>query len=102
MIGMFVYTLLQPRIRLKLVLFIEIEKLSSKSCSKPKTVMDLTGKDYPFVAVIFAVMMFVIVYIVEYFRPWKADLSGISLAVSPSRSLRSYAWSPVVSFERLF
>ena len=70
---------------------IEIEKLSSKTTSYPKTVMELTGMDYPRVACIFAALLYAIVFIVEKFRPWQSDIHSAS-----SMSLHSFAWSPVV------
>ena len=73
---------------------IEIEKLSTKSSTHAKTVMELTGKEYPFLAVIFAMMMYLIVFIVELIRPWKQDIhNAFSLT---SLDIHSYAWSPIV------
>ena len=53
--------------------------------------MELTGKPYPYVASIFAVLLYAIVFVVEMFRPWQSDVRSYS-----SWSLRSYAWSPIV------
>lgn len=96
LVGTFLYTLLSERITIDFFfIVIEIEKLSTKSSTHAKTVMELTGKEYPFLAVIFAMMMYLIVFIVELIRPWKQDIhNAFSLT---SLDIHSYAWSPIVS-----
>ena len=95
LVGTFLYTLLSERISFDFFfIVIEIEKLSTKSSTHAKTVMELTGKEYPFLAVIFAMMMYLIVLIVELIRPWKQDIHNAFLL--KSFDIHSYAWSPIV------
>lgn len=54
--------------------------------------MELTGKEYPLLAVLFAGIMYGIVFLVESFRPWRTDVHTVT-----PMALDSYAWSPVVS-----
>ena len=65
--------------------------MSSTVSSRPKTVMEATGISYPVLAVLFASMMYGIVFVVEKWRPWRSDVSSTT-----SMSLSSYAWSPIV------
>lgn len=70
---------------------LDIEQLSTKESKHAKTMMELTGWDYRVLAVCFAVLMYVIVFVVELFAPWRQDVGE-----SAPMTLSSRAWSPVV------
>lgn len=91
-VGTFLYSVFQSRCYIVHLSFLEIEKLSTKSSRHAKTVMELTGLDYRILAVVFAVAMYFIVFVVELFVPWRKDVH-----TSETASLVSYAWSPVFS-----
>lgn len=74
---------------------LDIERLSTKESKHAKTVMELTGWDYRPLAVCFAVLMYIIVFLVELFAPWRQDV-----AESAPMTLSSRAWSPVVGSAR--
>ena len=74
-------------------LSIDIEKLSTQSSSYPKTLMEMTGKSYPFLAICFAVALYAIVFLVELLVPWRKD---IQFPTQPM-SFTSRAWSPVLA-----
>ena len=69
-----------------------IEKLSSKNCSFPQTLVKATGIRYPVLAVLYAVAMYSVVFVVERIRPWRQDVS-----FTGEVSLDSYAWPPYLS-----
>ena len=70
---------------------LDIEQLSTKESKHAKTVMELTGWDYRPLAICFAVLMYIIVFFVELFAPWRQEV-----AESAPMTLSSRAWSPVV------
>lgn len=74
MIGTFVYTRIQPRRFGLLCSFVVIEKLSTSSSCYPKTVMEATGIDYRVLAVLFAGLLYTIVWIVNSFFPWREEV----------------------------
>ena len=69
-----------------------IEKLSSKNCYFPQTLVKATGIRYPVLAVLYAVAMYSVVFVVERIRPWRQDVS-----FTGEVSLDSYAWPPYLS-----
>ena len=48
--------------------------------------------DYRILAILYAILLYSIVGVVEYFVPWTRDVKA-----SEAISLRSYAWSPIVA-----
>ena len=70
---------------------LDIEQLSTKESKHAKTMMELTGWDYRSLAICFAVLMYIIVFFVELFAPWRQEV-----AESAPMTLSSRAWSPVV------
>lgn len=82
MIGAFLYTRIQPRWLNPCSSFVVIEKLSSSSSRYPKTVMEATGMDYRVLAVLFASLLYAIVWIVNAFAPWRSEVGEWSVGVS--------------------
>ena len=66
--------------------------MSTTSSRYPKTVMEATGIDYRILAILYAILLYVVVAVVEYFVPWTREVKA-----SETISLRSYAWSPIVA-----
>lgn len=70
---------------------LDIEQLSTKESKHAKTMMELTGWDYRPLAICFAILMYIIVFVVELFAPWREEVNETA-----PMTLTSRAWSPVV------